>query len=135
MSRRNSYMNPKDLVPRSGYVGMPLQEAAKYLRDMATDFLKERSGPTVVDDAIAMWNGARRDAASAPRALEAREPSEAAIEAALEVCPILNDVQQISSTEVQVITPTISQARGAVVRILCAAYAIDGVQAGGEMPS
>lgn len=51
MSRR-SYLPAKDL--RSP-IGSPKQEAAKFLRDMATDFLKERSGENVVTEAAHQW--------------------------------------------------------------------------------
>lgn len=52
MSDRRSYLPAKDLRPP---LGTQKQEAAKFLRDMATDFLKERSGENVVTEAVREW--------------------------------------------------------------------------------
>ena len=54
MSKR-SYLPSKDLVGRSGYVGTPATEAAKWLRDMATDYLKQRCLAASVDQAVRNW--------------------------------------------------------------------------------
>jgi hypothetical protein len=56
-----------------------------------------------------------------------REPSEAAIEAALEAAPVWWDVHPVPpGDELEAALPTIAQARTAVAKILTAAYAVEG---------
>lgn len=67
MSKRHTYINPKDVVGRGGYVGTPAQEAAKWLRDAAIDYLKGRSLAKSVDEAIQNWSEVTHTPASPVR--------------------------------------------------------------------
>lgn len=54
MSRR-SYLPAKDLIGRAGFPTTLQRRAAEYVRDMATDFLRDRSGPDVITEAAREW--------------------------------------------------------------------------------
>jgi len=57
MAKRDTYLPSKDTRPP---LGSPEIEAAKFLRDMALDFIKDRSAAHVVDEAVRNWLAVRR---------------------------------------------------------------------------